>query len=188
MSLDDFDPFARWREPSPLAMPERAPGRRSNTERLACRPGVVVVRDMLTTATGSLAEVDAHAPVLAMLIANRHCALAAERAGQLRYALRYAKSQFEQAFLRAEADAPHLAEQIAGFYMRVEAEEEEFDDLLERAPTAAEESNPATWCARLDRLEEADALESDDAPMGEVIDATELFRGRGMAGRMRGDR
>ncbi len=177
MSFDDFDPFARWRDPGEPPRPERAPGRFANTERLASRPAVLVVRDMLASAGSSLAEVDTHSYALTMLIANRHCALAAERAGQLRHALRYAEKQLEFAFLRAEADAPQLVECIARFHARLEEGCAQYRDMLDEAPTPAEESDPTAWHVRLERLEVERASEpASSEPMGELIDAAELFR------------
>ena len=180
MSFEDFDPFARWREASAPHRPERAPGRFANTERLASRPAVLVVRDMLASAGSSLAEVETHSSALTMLIARRHCALAAERAGQLRHGLRYAEKQLELAFLRAEADAPQLVEYIARFHRRLEEGSPQYFELLDEAPTPAEEANPAAWHVRLARLDVERVSEpASSEPMGELIDATALFRPRG---------
>ncbi len=176
MSLDDFDPFARWREPTPVATPERAPCRVANTERLPSRPAVVVVHDMLTTAGSSFGEAHEHADALGWLIEDRRCAMAAERASQLRHAARYARSQMELAHFHAESSAPHLVENILHLYRRLEAESEWLKDLLDGAPTPAEEADPASWVARLDGEElEWRQVPVDDQPMGELIDATALF-------------
>ncbi len=191
MSLDDFDVFARWREPAAIVTVERAPGRVANTERLASRPGVMVVRDMLTAAGGSLVEVEQHAAALREFIDERLCALAAERASQLRHALRYAEHQLEVALFRAEVEAPHLYETIVGYYGRVQTGATEIQSLLDDAPTAAEEAHPTAWRARLDAADgDLDLVSEDDEPMGELIDATELFRptARARAPRMNGDR
>lgn len=177
MSGDEYDPFARWREPVPVETPERAPCRVAHTERLPSRPAVVVVRDMLTTAGSSFKEAREHADALGWLIEERRCAMAAERASQLRYALRYAQTQMELAHFHAESDAPHLVDNILHFYRGLEAETQFLQDILDGAPTSAEEADPAAWVARLEAEElEWGQVPVDDQPMGELIDATDLFR------------
>lgn len=184
MTVDDFDPFARWREPTPVATPERTPGGVANTERLPSRPAVLVVRDMLTTSVSSLREAHAHADTLGWLIEDRRCAMAAERASQLRHAMQYAQSKMELAYFHAESDAPHLVDNILHLSRRLLAEVEWLHEILTGAPTPAEEADPAAWVARLDAEElEWNDVPMDDEPMGQLIDATELFRRAGTTNR-----